>query len=146
MSSYPVHIDSVLLYLAAYAITAVHHFAVYTNIISQKHHVNSLHRNRNMHRPAIFLAMLLAASLAGHAQAADDTLQFTENFLKSRIGYNLKHISENMQAAMAGQLKHLPVQAPKQVGLRLGKVTKTFHIVSSCINVEIRAAWTHSCA
>jgi hypothetical protein len=72
-----------------------------------------------MHRPAIFLAMLLAASLAGHSQAANETLQFTEKFLNSRIGYNLKHISENMQAAMAGQLKHLPVQAPKQVCLRL---------------------------
>jgi hypothetical protein len=83
--------------------------------------------------------MLLAASLAGHAQAAD-TLQFTEKFLNSRIGYNLKHISENMNAAMGGQLKHLPVQAPKQVGLRPRMVIGAYCIVSSCRYVRRRGA------
>ncbi len=72
-----------------------------------------------MGRHAIFcLVALLAlahASTAAHAQPVNDTLQFTDKFLSSRIAYNMKHLSDNVKKAMSGALKQTPPQEPQKV-------------------------------
>lgn len=68
---------------------------------------------------AIFcLVALLAVSQASSlaiAQNAKDTLQYTERFWSSKIGYQMMHINDNMKAAMSGALKQQPPQSPQKV-------------------------------
>lgn len=67
-----------------------------------------------LQRLAIFVALLAALQAAQPASAQNDTLQYTEKFLRSKIGYHMKHMSENMVAAMSGALKHQPETAKQQ--------------------------------
>lgn len=64
---------------------------------------------------ALALLALSHASNSAHAQAVNDTLQFTEKWLSSKIGYNMMHISDNMKKAMSGALKQLPTQQEEKV-------------------------------
>lgn len=68
---------------------------------------------------AIFCLVAVVAlahnSNLASAQAANGTLQFTEKWLSSRIGYNMMHISDNMKKAMSGGLKQTPTQQPQKV-------------------------------
>jgi hypothetical protein len=90
---------------------------------SQLHHNGLLYRlilqKMALQRPGIFcLIVLLAVSHASNranAEDADDTLQYTEKFLTSKIGHQMMHIDENMKAAMSGALKPQAVQSPKKV-------------------------------
>ena len=69
-------------------------------------------------RQAIFcLVALLAFTHArlAHAQPSNDTLQFTEKWLNSKIGYSMQHVSDNMKKAMAGALKQTAEQAKQKV-------------------------------
>lgn len=64
---------------------------------------------------ALLAALLQGGQLASAQNDTLQTLQYTEKFLSSKIGYNMMHISENMKAAMSGALKHMPPQSAQQV-------------------------------
>lgn len=70
-------------------------------------------------RPArqLMALLLLGAIMSAHQTDALEPLQYTEKFLFSKISYNMLHLTDNMKAAMSGQLKHEPESAPKKVRL-----------------------------
>ena len=79
-----------------------------------------------LRRLAIFTALLAAvhASQLAGSQTVNDTLQYTEKFLRSKIGYHMMHISDNMKAAVSGALKHRAATEKQQVGREVASFTK----------------------
>jgi hypothetical protein len=95
-------------------------------------------------RHAIFCLVAVVAlahtSNLASAQAANGTLQFTEKWLSSRIGYNMMHISDNMKKAMSGSLKQTPTQQPQKVIQTHDSYYNIYHDARSQITVPATPA------
>lgn len=61
------------------------------------------------------MALLLALCSPTCSAQTNDTLEYTEKFLNTKIGNAIKHLPENMAAALAGKLQQQKETAPQQV-------------------------------